>query len=440
MRKTSLALVLGYCCLIPTVFADDLLTIYQLARTSDPIWLGQIAGNKATQETREQSFSALLPNITLSGDSKSNFQDQQFLSSTIPSNRNKFNSNRWSLDLIQPVFDLGSYRTHQQSKATVRQSDAQLLADTQEFIIRVVQTYLDILSRMSDLDSVKAEKKAIARQLDQAQKRFEVGLIAITDVHEAQASYDLVVAQEIEADNLLSLAHAALSEITGQPHGSLSDIIDDLPLVSPNPNDMEQWVAVALEANQSLLASKASVKAARENVKAQRAGHYPTLDFIASAGNSTTHGGTFGSNTDRSSIGLQLNIPIYSGGLTSSKVRQALAELEQAQQNSIQTKRSVVKLTRNAYRSIIADISRVKALKQAVISAQSAVDATEAGFEVGTRTIVDVLNVQRNLYRAKSDYRQAQYAYILNGLNLKLAAGSLSDDDVALVNNHLKSD
>jgi len=196
---------------------------------------------------------------------------------------------------------------------------------------------------------------------------------------------------------------------------------------------MDEWVQRAIENNLSLSVAKAAVEVAQENVKIKRAGHYPTLDIVATSGNSTSHGGNFGSNTDSDTIGLQFNLPIYSGGSVTSQTRQALAELDQAQQSLIETKRATEKQARDAYLNIITEISRIRALEQAVVSAQSAVDATEAGFEVGTRTIVDVLNVQRVLYENTSNYQKARYTYLLNGLALKLAVGSLSDEDLASV-------
>jgi len=437
MNVVRMALLTACLVFTQASHAQGLLDIYQLAKLADPVWLGSLASNKAAQETTEQSRANFLPNVSLSADSTHNFQDRRSSSLFAGDNRETFNSNSWSLSITQPVFRLSNYAAHRQARATVQQSNIQLEADAQDLIIRVAQAYFTALSAEAELDSVQAEKKAIARQLDQATKRFDVGLIAITDVHEAQASYDLSVASEIEAQNNLSLARIALSEITGQHHQQLADTRNDMPLVSPEPENISEWINVALENNRSLTAAKASVTIAQENVKIQRSGHYPTLDLVATSGNNTSHGGTLGSDTDSSTIGLQLSVPIYEGGAVNSRTRQALAELEQARQGLTQTKRATERLTRDAYLGVIADISRIKALKQAVISAQSAVDATEAGFEVGTRTIVDVLNVQRDLFRSQTNFQQARYTYILNGLRLKQAAGSLSDEDISRVNEYL---
>ncbi|MCW8964087.1 MAG: TolC family outer membrane protein [Gammaproteobacteria bacterium] len=413
--------------------AEGLQAIYEQARVADPVWLGAQAGNRAAQEATEQSFAAFLPSASLSADSTSNFQDSKSNNTRILDNREKYNSNAWNLNITQPVFRMANYATHRQAKASVRQADILLSSEAQNLILRVAEAYFDVLSAASDLTAVRAEKKAIARQLDQAQKRFEVGLIAITDVHEAQAGYDLAQANEIAAVNRLFTARVALAEITGKNYKKINDLDKELELISPDPEDMDAWVSRAIDNNLSLSAAMVAVEIAQENVKIQRAGHYPTLDLIAAGGNSTSHGGSFGSDTDSESLSLQFNLPIYTGGRVTSQTRQALAELDQARDGLTETKRATEKVTRNSYLGILTDISLVRALQQAVISAQSAVDATEAGFEVGTRTIVDVLNVQRELYRAVTNFQKAQYAYLLDGLRLKQAVGSLSDGDLASV-------
>jgi outer membrane protein len=424
---------------LPTaVLAEGLLSIYEQAKTSDPVWLGARAGNRAAQEATKQSFANFLPNANLSANSTSNFQDSKSNNTRVLDNREKYNSNAWTLSINQPVFHMANYAIHRQAKASVRQADIVLATEAQDLIARVTLAYFDVLSAEAELTSVKANKKAIARQLDQAQKRFEVGLIAITDVHEAQAGYDLATAEEIAATNKLVLAKVALSEITGKRHDKLNDIRGEIDLVAPDPASMDEWVQRAIENNLSLSAAKAAVEVAQENVKIKHAGHYPTLDLVATGGNSTSHGGSFGSDTDSETIGLQFSLPIYSGGSVTSQTRQALAELDQSKQSLVETKRATEKLARDSYLNIVTEISRVRALQQAVVSSQSAVDATEAGFEVGTRTIVDVLNVQRALYQSITDYQKARYTYLLNGLALKLAIGSLSAEDLASLDQILK--
>ena len=413
--------------------AEGLLEIYQQAQTSDPIWLGDKAANRAAQEATEQSFSSFLPNIGLAADSVSNFQDSKSRSNAIPDQREKYNSNSWNLSITQSVFRMENYAAHRQAKASVRQADTLLDSSAQDLIIRVSDAYFAVLAAESDLTAVQANKKAIARQLDQAQKRFEVGLIAITDVHEAQAGFDLAVADEIAAKNRLRVAQVELSEITGRSYDKLNDLRDQLKPVEPDPANIDEWVQLAIDNNLAISAAMDGVEIAQENVKIQRAGHYPTLDLVATSGNSTSHGGTFGSDTDSDTIGLQFNLPIYTGGRVTSQTRQALAELDQSRESLTETKRATERQAREAYLNILSEKSRVHALEQAVVSAQSAVDATEAGFEVGTRTIVDVLTVQRELFSAITELQKTRYIYLLNGLRLKQAVGSLSEEDLVSI-------
>lgn len=420
------------------LLADDLLSVYQQARNSDPTWLAATAGNKAAQESTVQSKAGFLPAASLSGSTTRNSTDINYSNPATTDRNESYTSNSWTLTITQPLLDLSTHALHDQAKAGVRQSDAELVASQQDLIVRTAQAYLNILSAEAELTSVQAEKKAIARQLDQAERRFEVGLIAITDVHEAQASHDLATANEISANNRLLLAREALSEITGKAHNSIDTVQDTIPLLTPDPIDIDNWIDQAKSHNPSLIAATASVESAQQNVKAKRAGHYPTLDLVATGGNSSTSISTGANNTDSSTLGLQFSLPIYAGGAVSSQVRQAHAQLEQAQYNQQKTQRAVVRQTRDAYLGVISEVSRIKALQQAVVSAQSAVDATEAGFEVGTRTIVDVLNAQRSLHRSQADYEQARHIYLLNGLKLKQAAGSLSEGDLAALNQLLK--
>jgi len=339
--------------------------------------------------------------------------------------------------LTQPVYHHDYWVGLRQADATVAQAEADYGVAKQDLMIRLASGYFDLLAAQDNLDFARAEKEATARQLEQAKQRFEVGLIAITDVHEAQAQYDLTVAQEISADNLLANAREALQEITGQYEETPQLLQDDIPLLSPEPADIEQWVAKATEQNLSLKSAQFASSVASEEVNRQRSGHFPTLDVVASKNYSDSNS-AFGSERESEQISLQLNVPLFAGGAVSSRTRQAAYRAEAAKQTLLQTRRGVVRQARNAYLGVIAEISRVKALNQAVISSAKANEATQAGFEVGTRTIVDVLLSQRELFRAKRDYARSRYDYILNTLRLKQAAGSLTHSDIAAVNKWLK--
>jgi len=319
----------------------------------------------------------------------------------------------------------------------VAQADAQYEAARQDLIVRVAQAYFNILTAQDNLEFAQAEKKAIAHQLDQARQRYNVGLSAITDVKEAKASYDLAVASEITAQNQLDTAREGLREIIGQSPASIAPLAQ-VRLVSPHPQDIKRWVDTALSQNLGVLASEAATRVAKDDVERQRSGRYPSLDVVASHSYSDNIGAGFGSKGTDSSIGLQLSIPLYSGGAINSRTRQAADLYSEAQDNLEKQRRTTVVQTRDAYLTVEADISHVKALKQSLASTQTALEATQAGFQVGTRTIVDVLNAEQQVFGAKRDYAKARYGYILATLKLKQAAGTLNATDLDQINAWLK--
>ncbi|WP_295537635.1 TolC family outer membrane protein, partial [uncultured Thioclava sp.] len=318
-------------------------------------------------------------------------------------------------------------------------AEADYGAAKQELIVRVSSAYFDVLAALDNVEFSRAEKEATARQLEQAKQRFEVGLIAITDVHEAQAQYDLTVAQEITADNTLANTREALQEITGQYDETLQVLRDEIPLLEPVPSDADAWITQARQQNLSLQAARFAASAAKDEISRQRAGHYPTLDFVANKSNSVTHS-TTGRETDAETLSLQLNVPLFAGGAVLSRTREAGYRANEARYRLEQTRRGVQRQTRNAYLGVLAGISRVKALEQAVVSSKKALEATEAGFEVGTRTIVDVLLSQRELFRAQRDHARSRYDYLLNTLRLKQSAGSLAVTDVEAISQLMISD
>jgi len=418
-------------------FAGGLLDNYLLARDNDPQLKAADATRLAQGETKDQSVALLLPNIALSAntDDISSETDSNFAFN--PSREEDFNTNGYNLTLTQPVYHHDYWVGLRQADSTVAQAEADYGVAKQDLMIRLSSGYFDLLAAQDNLDFASAEKEATARQLVQAKQRFEVGLIAITDVHEAQAQYDLTVAQEISAENLLANAREALQEITGQYETAPKLLQAEIPLLSPAPNDIEQWVKKATDQNLGLKSAQFAREIASEETNRQRSGHYPTLDVVASR-NISNSNSNFGSESETDRISLQLNVPIFAGGAVSSRTREAAYRAEAAKQNLVQTRRSVVRQTRNAYLGVIAEVSRVKALNQAVISNAKANEATQAGFDVGTRTIVDVLLSQRELFRAKRDYARSRYDYILNTLRLKQAAGSLTVEDIKAINDWLK--
>ena len=411
-----------------SVHATNLDDIYQLAVTNDPQFRAAYSTYQAELTAKPQARSLLLPSVSFSADISENSSESNL------SGKSDFQSNGYKLSLSQPVFHYNYFVQLGQANESIKKAASEYSAAQQELILRVAQRYMDVLAASDNLEFARSEKKAIARQLEQARKRFEVGLIAITDVHEAQAVYDLANAQEIAAENQVSSKQEALGEITGQYHEPLTPLGKKLPLLTPDPANLESWTEVALKQNLQLRAVKNAAKIAQEDIKRLRSGHYPTLDLVASRNHSDVGGGFGARETDTDSIALQFSLPLYQGGLVSSQVKEAAHLYQKAKEIMEQQRRATLRQTRDAYRGVLTDISRVKALKQATVSTQSAVEATEAGFEVGTRTIVDVLVSQRELFRAKRDYAQTRYDYLLNTLRLKQAAGTLSPEDLTNIN------
>jgi len=416
------------------VYALGLIQTYELGLQNDPQLQVMRAERDSVRESRPQALAQLRPTLSVSGDvNRTHSNVKSSSSSTTYSaysiGESTSNKTVFSLSLSQPLYRKDYWIQLQQSDNQIAQAEANYATEQQGLIMRIAQAYFDVLSAQDTLGFTQAETKAILRQLDQAQQRFDVGLIAITSVHEAQAAYDKARADEIQAENELDDAWEALHEIIGDSEKGLALLTADLPLNMPIPDSIDQWSDAALQQNPKLMALHSATAVARQNIELQRSGHYPTLALVGSHTLSRSDASS-ASDTDTSSIGLQLNVPLYLGGGTTSRTRQARFDFEKAQQNLDRERRAVKRQVRDAYRGVVSSISRVKALKATTVSAKSALEATEAGFEVGTRTMVDVLAEQRNLYRARRDYSRVRYDYILNGLRLKLAAGSLSRADL----------
>jgi outer membrane protein len=424
--------------------AASLLEIYQQALQSDPLIHEAEARRLATEEATPQARSLLFPQIEANaGWNTTDSSGNQLVVDTTGLNSAPFEADStnktWDVGLTQTIFRWDQIVGLKQAGKRVAQAGAVYEAAQQDLIIRVAARYFDVLGAEDILTSIHADRLAIARQLEQAKQRFEVGLIAITDVQESQAAYDQSIADEIGAKRSLATSREFLREITGQYVDSLSAPIEELPLPSPNPADEASWIDQAMTQNLQLVSSRLGEEVARYEISFRRTGHYPTIDLVARRRFDETVGesqlGPFpvspiDSDSTSDTIALRFNLPIFQGGRTSSRVREAVylhrASMEQLQRVSRETERA----TRDAYLGVLAEISRVKALKQAVASSRTALDATQAGFDVGTRTIVDVLDSQRALYTAITNYYRSRYAYIGNVLLLKQAAGSLQVQDL----------
>ncbi|OGT19563.1 MAG: hypothetical protein A2V90_00005 [Gammaproteobacteria bacterium RBG_16_57_12] len=429
----NISLLLGFSLISSLAFGEDLLNVYQLASENDPQIRAAAAARDASLEIKSINRAGYLPSVSLNADITS--QRQQVNNS----NTDSFTTNGYSLNLSQAIYNRDAWLAMRQSGAEIAKAEAEYQAARQTLVLRVAENYFAVLAAADSLEFARAEKIAIGRQLEQTRQRFNVGLTAITDVHEAQARYDLSVAQEIIAVNELDNAREQLRTTTSRYLATLQGLQEETPLPTPEPADIEHWVKTALGQNLDLIALEQGVEIALQNVKRQGGAHHPTLSLVGThrySDNSDSN--LFGSETENDSLSLQFNWNLYQGGAISAAARQAGKQLEQTRETLEQQRRQVERQTRSGYASVMAGISRVQALKQAVVSSQSALDATQAGQEVGTRTTVDVLNAQQEVFRARRDHAKARYDYILNTLRLKQAAGILADSDLQQINAWLK--
>lgn len=444
MKKTLSTLIIAIASAITAtnVQADDLLSVYQQALLNDTVVLKAQAQFNIVKEDIVQARSVLLPQ--LSGYANySNGEREDYSAATTETSTTEFNSLGYGANLNMQLYHHDTWLRLGIAEKSAHQSDLTYQVAKQDLIVRVTQAYFALLSTKDNLAFAQAEKAAIARQLEQTKQRFSVGLTAITDVHEAQAQYDNAVTEEIRAENSIFSAEEELRVITNAYPRSINVLnTERFSTSTPNPNSADEWQKAAEAKNLDLIASKVGIEVAKQSINSARAGHYPTLDFKASYnrtdGESETNSVNVNSPTlDDYSVGVTLNVPIYSGGAIESSVRKAQNNFVLASQNLMQTHRSVVRTTRNAYNTVVASISSIKAFEQSVLSATKALEATEAGFEVGTRTIVDVLDSTRNLYNAKRNLSSNRYAYIQNVLLLKRAGGTITDEDITAINSGL---
>ena len=419
------------------VTAVDIFGVYAIAEENDPIYRQAVTETLASQEEKSQARALLLPSAGLNANSIANDQSISTDQSFGVAGETRFNSHLYALNVTQPLFRWDRFLTLRQTESRLLLAEAQQLAMQQQLIIRVAERYFAVLSAEDNLEFAKVETKALERKLAQTKQRFEVGLTAITDLQEAQAGFDRATADEILMANLLDNAREDLREITGEYLVQFDRLQPSMPLLEPEPNDVEQWAEIAKSQNMDVIASQHTLEHAHQEIKIQKSGHYPTLDLVASHGYNSS-GGRFASRIKASSIGLDLNIPIFQGGLTRSKTKEAGLRYKQSLQALEQAQRAAHRQARQSYTGIISGISRVNALKQAVISSETALRATEVGFEVGTRTAVDVVTSERAALDAKRNYAQAKYDYLLNGLRLKRAAGTLNANDLKQIDHWLE--
>jgi len=449
MRFCKFALILITTLGTLPALGNTLSDIYEQALENDPQLRAARAAYLAGKEAKNIGRAALLPQITATGEYQE--LETEGASTTVLSQDATFgrrghtdtDSKGYSLTLSQQIFDLPAWFSFQQGKALSEQARLQFAADQQSLILRTADAYFGVLRAHENLETAKAQEKAIQRQLEQTRERFEVGLLPITDVHEAQAAYDNARVNTLEARGALDIAFEDLSVLTGQTHQQLAGLMADFPVVLPEPMSREDWVQFALQNNYSLKATRYQRDAADENAKAKKYEHAPTLtgtlsyyDNQSDSEFRPTNDLPKPSETDEegNAIGLTLTVPIFTGGLVSAERRRAYQQYVQADETFIGAQRNTVQEARSEHLSVVTNTERVKARGQAITSAESALEATQAGYEAGTRNIVDVLVAQQNLYQAKRDYANARYDYIGSLLRLKEVAGQLSPEDIYQLN------
>lgn len=425
--------------------AETLQEVYQLALQNDALLKAQAATAAAGRETGNIYKAALLPQVAIDGTksrSDMNLDGYRCVGRSNNCSSVVSDTAQGQVSVSQSILNMEAWYDFKKGKKLSEQADAQYRSDEMELLVSVTQAYVGVLRAIDNYQTALAQEKAIERQLEQTKQRFDVGLIAITDVQESQATYDAAHVETLSALGNIGIAFEAVQVLTGQPLEKIAPLAEALPVKMPQPEAESEWERMALENNPDLAVSALSMDAARENAKARKAAHLPTvygsLQHIKSNGTIDYNPGNLNDDEAGNVVALNLRIPLYSGGGTSALQRQAYQQQMAAEENFTNNQRNAVQGARSYYLAVSTDIQRVAAQKQAIVSAQSALDATQAGYDVGTRNIVDVLDAEQRLYRAKFLYANARYQYILNTLRLLQIAGTLSDQNVLKLNQWLQ--
>jgi outer membrane protein len=447
LKRTLFGLVSTGLLISSPVLAVDLVGVHDLALKNDPQLQAADFRRQATGENKAIARANLLPQLGASG--RWNWGTSETAVPGLELDDSDIETNTYGIDLRQSLYRQANYEALDVARGQITQADAIYQGAYLDFLLRVSTRYFTVLTLLDGVTFAEAEEKAFKRQFEQAEQRFEVGLTAVTDVHEARASYDNARARAIVARNNLEDAKEALRELTGEYFEEYDALQETLPLVEPDPINAQEWVDMALQANPQVLAARASTEVADANMRLARSGHFPTLDLVAGYSQFTNEKYVYRDfingielttdlQVDDTSFGLILDIPLYQGGRVSAQTRQARYLLDATGSDLDAANRAVVRQAQDAYRAVLAGIQEVQAFEQASISAESALEATQAGFEVGTRTIVDVLIAEQRKYQAQRDNSVARHAYILRHLELKSVAGLLNADDLRVVNQLLQ--
>ncbi len=419
---------------------------YKLALENDPQWAAIQNQYLSNQQIVDQRRARLLPQVALDGSYTEADTDSDYSTNIgTQSQSSGGSSTQYGISATQTLFNLTTWHNYKSGKALNNQNEAEFELSQDALIVRVVTSYLALLRANANIEYLKAEQEAISRQLEQSKQRFEVGLVAITDVQEAQAAYDTAVSARIAAESDQFVAQRELETITGVKVDGVVDLDKNLPIIPPEPMDLNAWIQQAMDNNPSLQAAIFAAESAQQDYKAARGAHAPTAQLFGGYAHTTNEpdeaiefrGGAFEATkeeTKGSTIGVSVNLPLYSGGSISSTRRRAHYSFLAAKDTENLRRREVIQDTSTFYQLMLTSVAQVKARKQSTKSAEVALEATEAGYEAGTRTIVDVLNVQRNLFQNQRDYINARFDYVLNALGLKQSTGMLSPKDVQALN------
>jgi outer membrane protein len=421
--------------------AEDLSDIYEMALQNDPILKATEASYRAGKESGSQGLAGLLPTLQVTGSTTWNeyrLEDVKL---------DEYNSNGYVGSINQPLFRLDKWFQFKKGKALSKQAEATFAFQQQESMIRIATNYFNVLNAIDSLNASKAQEKAIGRQRDLAKKRFDVGLAAITELHETQAAYDLSVVSKIAREAQLDYAKESLSAIIGGPLPLLAPLSPEFQIDLPNPLVREEWVKIGLQNNYQLKAAKLNRDAAKNTARSKGSAHLPNIDIVGRVSKNTSDQGKFGGfipnpqsglESDNRNYAIQVTLPIFSGGGISSARRQAYALYDKSKEDALYTERSTIKEIRSNHFNVQTQVANVKARKQALTSSKSALEATQTGYEVGTRNIVDLLEAQKRLYDSETDYASSRYEYIISMLRLKASVGSLSPNDLQKISTQMK--
>jgi outer membrane protein len=432
------AIFLAILALSQPLAAADLVQTYRDARANDPVYASARAARDAGRESLPQGLALLLPTISATAFTQMNNNEITFRGDVLPPSKREGNTNGFNVSLTQPLFNWQSIMLYKEAGFKVAQTEAAFGQVTQDLVLRVAQAYFDVLASQDSLAFIQAQKTAISEQLAQAKRNFEVGTATITDTHEAQARFDLATSQEIAAQSDLEIKQRALQQIIGKYPDRLTPLRPTIEL-DPPQNAMELWVTTAESQNFAVRVQEAALEIATREIERSRAGHYPTINAVGNYGNNLASVATIGvtnQGTDNilRNFGVQVAIPLFAGGGVNSQVRQSIANQEKARQDLENARRSAALAARQAYLGFANGMAQARALKQALVSSQSALDSNKLGYEVGVRINIDVLNAQQQVFSTMRDLAKARYDTLMNGLKLKAAAGTLTEEDLETAN------